>query len=638
MSRLLHAPAFLHVRQGIIARETFLGSPRMQKVRKIWEQPLSRCPNPGPKRYLRDLTQGNAVAKLNASAVAKLLTEFGQRTALRGGNPYRARAYSRAAESLLVLTAPLEKIVAQDRLRDIPGVGQAIADIILKLHKTGTHPALETMRGEMPEGVLEMLSIPGLKPEKVLKIHRELGVSSVDELEQAAREGRIQTVKGLGAALQSKILQGLEIRWQAHGQRHVHRAAELLAAAEKNLRESRLGLKRITRGGDFRRGCELVSDLSLVAEAGKLDGAPETLRVSDQFQVYFTDSERSGITLLLATGSEGHLEQLQALAKSKGLLLDTNGLMRGNKVVASRTEKEIYQALGLPFIEPELREGRNEIELARQNRLPTLVREEDIRGILHAHSVASDGVHTLEQMAEATRERGYSYFGVADHSRSAGYAGGLSIEAIGEQHAAIDRLNARYGGTFRVFKGIESDILPDGSLDYPDEILARFEFVVASVHSRFRLEEEVQTARIVRAVSNPYTTILGHMTGRQLLRRPGYDVDIEKVLAACAKHAVAVEINANPWRLDLDWRWHARALAFGCMMSINPDAHSTSELDLIHWEVEMARKGGVPKERVLTCLDLPAISKILTHSQACRSPRRGPGTSVRHGDRSRRMS
>jgi len=578
------------------------------------------------------------VAKLNASAVAKLLTEFGQRTALRGGNPYRARAYSRAAESLLALTAPLEKIVAQDRLRDIPGVGQAIADIILRLHKSGTHPALETMRREMPEGVLEMLSIPGLKPEKVLKIHRELGVSSVDELEQAAREGRLQTVKGLGAALQSKILQGLEIRRQAHGQRHVHRAAELLAAAEKNLRESRLGLKRITRGGDFRRGCELVSDLRLVAEAGKLDGAPETLRVSDQFQVYFTDSERSGITLLLATGSEGHLEQLQALAKSKGLLLDTNGLMRGNKVVASRTEEEIYQALGLPFIEPELREGRNEIELARQNRLPTLVREEDIRGILHAHTVASDGVHTLEQMAEATRERGYSYFGVADHSRSAGYAGGLSIEAIGEQHAAIDRLNARYGGTFRVFKGIEFDILPDGSLDYPDEILARFEFVVASVHSRFRLEEEVQTARIVRAVSNPYTTILGHMTGRQLLRRPGYDVDIEKVLAACAKHAVAVEINANPWRLDLDWRWHARALAFGCTMSINPDAHSTSELDLIHWGVEMARKGGVPKERVLTCLDLPAISKILTHSQACRSPRCGPGTSVRQGDRSRRMS
>jgi DNA polymerase (family 10) len=245
-------------------------------------------------------------------------------------------------------------------------------------------------------------------------------------------------------------------------------------------------------------------------------------------------------------------------------------LHRARKVIA-RTEEEIYAALGLAFIEPELREGKDEIALAVEQDLPKLVTDKDLRGILHAHTDRSDGVDTLEVMAEATRARGYHYFGVADHSKSAHYAGGLSVDEIDAQHAEIDRLNKRYGKSFRILKGIESDILADGALDYPDEVLARFDFVVASVHGRFKLDRKTQTQRVIRAVENPFTTILGHMTGRQLLRRPGYEVDIEAILAACPQHGVAVEINANPWRLALDWRWHRRALAFGCMMSINPD-------------------------------------------------------------------
>ena len=228
--------------------------------------------------------------------------------------------------------------------------------------------------------------------------------------------------------------------------------------------------------------------------------------------------------------------------------------------------------------------------------------DSDVAGILHAHTDRSDGVDTLETMAEATRSRGYQYFGVCDHSKSAHYAGGLSVEEIAEQQAEADALNRKYRSAFHIFKGIELDILADGSLDYPEDVLARFDFIVASVHGQFKMDRAAQTDRIIRAVSNPYTTILGHMTGRQLLRRPGYDIDIEKVLAACAEHGVAVEINANPWRLDLDWRWHETALRLGCMMSINPDAHSTREIDLTHWGVEMARKGGVPKEQVLNCL------------------------------------
>jgi DNA polymerase (family 10) len=280
-------------------------------------------------------------------------------------------------------------------------------------------------------------------------------------------------------------------------------------------------------------------------------------------------------------------------------------------VIASGTEKEIYGALGLQFVEPELREGRGEIERAAATALPKLVRGSDLRGVLHCHTDFSDGANSLQEMADATHRRGYSYFGVADHSQSAAYAGGLKLDDIKAQHALIDKLNARHGEEFRILKGIESDILLDGSLDYPDDVLGRFDFVVASVHSRFRLDRNAQTARIIRAVANPHTTILGHITGRLLLKRPGYEIDIDAVLRACADHGVTVEVNANPHRLDLNWRWHERALELGCMLSINPDAHSIGELDLTRWGVLSARKGGVPRERVLNCIDLARLQRFL---------------------------
>jgi DNA polymerase (family 10) len=259
-----------------------------------------------------------------------------------------------------------------------------------------------------------------------------------------------------------------------------------------------------------------------------------------------------------------------------------------------------------------LREGRGEIELARAGRLPELVKPEDVHGILHAHTDASDGIDTLEQMAEAARSRGYQYLGITDHSRSAHYAGGLSIAEIEQQHAEIDRLNANFGGTFRIFKGIESDILPDGSLDYPDDILREFDFIIGSVHSQFRMNKEVQTERILRAAANPFVTMLGHLTGRQLLRRTGYELDINRVIGACAKYGVAIEINGNPWRLDLDWRWHQRAIELGCLFSINPDAHSIREIDSsTHWGVAVARKGGVTPDRVVNALDAGAFAQWL---------------------------
>ncbi|MEY9403589.1 DNA polymerase (family 10) [Bradyrhizobium japonicum] len=544
---------------------------------------------------------------LDARGVATLLREYAQRTALRGGNPYRATAYSRAADSLAALAVPLDELIAEDRLTEIPGVGDAIADIITKLHKTGSHPSLEKLRKEIPEGVLEMLAVPGLRPEKVLRLYKDLGIASLAELEAAAKDDRIKKAKGLGVALQTKILQNLAIAKSGEGRLHLHRAAALLAHAQDSIRKARPELKRVTIAGDFRRGCELVGDLAIVAEAPGAAKAPNP-SPADGLQIRLSDRKHFGATLLFATGSAAHIEQLRTLAAEKEMRLEADGLHKGRTLIAGE-EADIYRALGLPFIAPELREGRGEIELALKGKLPKLVTDQDLRGILHCHTDASDGTETLETMAKATRQRGFEYFGVADHSKSAHYAGGLSVEEIAQQHREADRLNKRFGKDFRILKGIESDILADGSLDYDDDVLESFDFVVASIHGRFKLDRKAQMQRLLHAVSDPHTTIIGHMTGRQLQRRPGYEIDVEKVLRACAKHDVVVEINAHPWRLDLDWRWHQAALDFGCMLSINPDAHSISELDHMHWGVLMARKGGVSADRVLNAMTLPEITR-----------------------------
>jgi DNA polymerase (family 10) len=547
------------------------------------------------------------MARSRTQTVARQLREYAHPASLRGGNPYRAKAYLKAADSLGALVQPLDRIVAAGRLTEIPGIGETIADIITKLHQTGSHPSLERLRKEVPEGVLELFSVPGLRPEKILKLYRELDVSSLAELEAAAKEDRIRKIKGLGAALQSKVLQNLSIAHSGETQLHLHKAAGLLDHAISAVKQDHPEYSRVEIAGDFRRGCELVSDFALVAETNSpitSDESPGGLKLA------VTDKRHFGARLLHATGSAEHLQRLSNLAQDRGFALKPDGPYRGSKLVASVTENDIYKALGLQFVEPELREGRDEIARAAEHALSKLVRDQVLRGVLHSHTTASDGIETLETMAEATRARRFEYFGVADHSQSATYAGGLSLEEIAEQHREADRLNKRYGKSFRILKGIEADILGDGSLDYTDRVLSGFDFVVASVHSRFKMYRKEQTDRILKAIENPYTTILGHMTGRQLQRRPGYEIDVDKILKACAVYGVAIEINAHPWRLDLDWRWHQKALDYGCIFSINPDAHSIRELDHMHWGVEMARKGGVPRDRALNAMPL---QKLLRH-------------------------
>jgi DNA polymerase (family X) len=541
--------------------------------------------------------------QLTASEIAQLLREIGDRMALEGGNPYRARAYTRAAENLALSTIPLDQLIQDKRLTEIPGVGEALAGVITKLHETGDHPNLESKRSEVPQGVLEMLRIPGLKPDRIKKLYEELGITSLAELEEAAKSDRLKSTKGFGPAFQTKVLQGIEMSRRPQGQ-HLHRARAAISCAMAELQRTHPHLTLVTPAGEFRRGCELISTMALVAINPQLKGDNDTITAGDSLTIHVTNHQRYGIALLLATGSDQHIEALQAVAKHKGLILDGAGLRKGNRIIASKSEEDIYDALGLRFIAPELRETGKEVVLALKGNLPKLVTHKDIRGILHAHTTESDGEDTLEDMAQATKDRGYAYLGLTDHSQTAHYAGGLKPAEVLAQQKQIDALNIKFGSSFRIFKGIESDILPDGSLDYPGEILNSFDMVIASVHSQFRMGKVDQTERLLKAIANPHTTILGHVTGRQLTKRPGYEVDMERILQACAKHGVAIEINANPWRLDLDWRWCERGLELGCLFSIDPDAHSTEEIDNVGWGVLMARKGAVPKGRVLNTLSV----------------------------------
>jgi DNA polymerase (family 10) len=447
--------------------------------------------------------------KLTAAEISRMLREIGDRMVLDGGNTYRARAYNRAAENLALSTTPLDRLIKEERLTEIPRVGDALAGVITQLHETGSHPSLEAKRAEIPKGVLEMLRIPGLRPDRIKKLHKELGISSLTELEKAARSDRLTSIKGFGPAFQAKVLQGIEMSSRPQG-RHLHRAAGAFGYATSELERTHPHLTKITPAGEFRRGLELVSTLVLVAADPRLKGKNRTITAGDSLTVHVTSKDRYGITLLFATGSAEHIEALRIVAQSKGCTLDEDGLHKKHRILACRAEEDIYDALGLPFIAPELRETSAEVQMALEHKLPELIRGEDIRGVLHAHTTESDGADTLEDMAHATKSRGYAYLGLTDHSQTAHYAGGLKADEVLAQQKQIEKLNEKLGASFRVFKGIESDILPDGSLDYPDGILNSFDLIIASVHSQFRMKKSEQTERIIKSVTDPRTTILGH--------------------------------------------------------------------------------------------------------------------------------
>jgi DNA polymerase (family 10) len=474
------------------------------------------------------------------------------------------------------------------------GVGKSLALKITELQTNGSLAELNKLLGKTPNGVIEMLSIKGIGPKKVGQLWRELEVESIGELLYACNENRLIELKGFGEKTQAQVKKAIEFKMASAGKFHYY-AAEIVA--DKIIAEIKIKHPAVlvSLTGAIRRKCEIIEIIDvLIAEKINTENfiKPEN---SIPVNFIFCDKDNFYDTLINTTATAEHL-----------VLIDSFKASTKNK-----SEEAIYESLGMQYIEPELREGLNEVKLARNKNIPKLIEYKDLRGALHNHTKYSDGYNTLTEMAEECIKLGYEYFGVCDHSQSAFYASGMKPENVLKQFAEIEVLNKQLV-PFKIFKGIESDILNDGRLDYDEEILKQFDFVVASVHSNLKMDEEKANTRLIKAIENPHTTILGHPTGRLLLSRQGYPVNHKKIIDACAANNVAIELNAHPYRLDIDWRWIPYCLEKNVKISINPDAHVKEGLLDMYYGVCAARKGMLTKEMCLNAMSLTEIEKYFT--------------------------
>jgi DNA polymerase (family X) len=553
--------------------------------------------------------------------VARVLEEMAAMLEIKGENPFKVRAYENGAHAILGMQEDLAEAVETGTLRQVPGIGAGLSANIEALVRTGSLPYYEELKAAFPPGLRECIRVPGFSARKAKLVFDALGVDSLDSLEEACRSGRIASLKGFGAKTAEKILKGISTVRAGAG---LHKFSRARARAEESLtvlRAMRLAA-RVEIAGEIRRRCEIVGRAVFVAAAEDPGPIARAFRELPGIAEPFAEPEpqpdgeagpvrvrfgggligelvvappaQFGAAWLHATGSPAHLEALSSRALKRSLRLERGGLYkaRGKKPLAAASEEEIYAALGLSFVEPELRENAGEIEAAADGRLPALIRREDLRGLIHVHTTESDGRDSMDDMLAAVSAAGYRWVAITDHSQTAGYAGGLTPDRVLLQRAAIREARKHFEDLV-IFHGTEADILADGSIDYGDEFLDGFDVVVASVHSRFGLSREEQTRRLVRAVTNPRVTVLGHPTGRLLLSRDPIDVDLESVLDAAAASGCAVEINCSPDRLDLDWRFCRGAVERGIPMAIDPDAHSIGEIGLVPYGIGIARKGWV---------------------------------------------
>ncbi len=535
-------------------------------------------------------------------------------------NPFKIRMYSNAAQTIGYLKNELGRIPVEE-LETIDGIGKSIARSIGEINERGSFEYLDLLISRTPPGLLELISTKGIGPKKVKVLWEKLGVETVESLLEACEKNEVAKLKGFGPKSQELIARSLKFKKESRGKVRYPKAEQCALAIHHLLAES-FPRSRFELAGDFRRKSEVIHEIIIICGTDErkeittfLDQVDELkkdpkrcgpfswrgrfTKTDLSFALLFTNREKLVNELLWHTGSEKHL----ALAAGNQTSL---GRVVINQIF--KTEEEVYTELGMQFVVPELREGGFEIDLAKENKLPKLIRIEDLKGALHNHSEYSDGKNSIREMALKCMEMGLEYLGMSDHSKSAYYAGGLDEYQLEKQWLEIDMLNDELK-PFRIFKGIESDILNDGSLDYDEETLKNFDFVVASIHSGLNMTCRKATARLLRAIENPYTTILGHPTGRLLLVREGYPVDHKAVIKACAANGVIIEINANPWRLDLDWRWIYYAIGQGVLISINPDAHNTEGLEDIRYGVQMGRKGGLTAEMTFNAWPVEKVSE-----------------------------
>lgn len=546
---------------------------------------------------------------------------------LHDENPFKIRSYQSALTSLERGDQDIMDL-SNTELSQINGVGKSIIESIQNLKATETFPALDLLLEKTPTGILEILQIKGLGPKKVKTLWEEMGITSTHELMEACQSGKVALIKGFGGKTQESIIQNLEFKASNAGKWLYADIEETIESLETALKNS-IPNAKLAIVGDFARKLEIISNAEILIASNELGQVKSSLKALESIEWIPLESGPKTlrgkfkeidlrVTIHLSS-DEDFLWKKLALVASKhhliGLVDDQETMAEKLKKRDFSSEDEFFSKNRIQFIPTEMREGFGEIELAKENKIPELLKDSDLKGILHNHSTYSDGKHTLRQMAEYCKSLGYEYLGISDHSRTAFYAGGLDIEKVMKQQGEIDQLNQELA-PFKIFKGIESDILGDGSLDYPEEVLASFDFVVASVHSILNMDVRRATDRLIRAISNPYTTILGHPTGRLLLRREGYPIDHRAVIDACAAHNVVIEINANPWRLDLDWRWIRYAMDQGVKLSINPDAHEMDGYSDMKYGVLIGRKGGLTKEMTLNTLTGEEIDAYFAQRKA----------------------
>ena len=552
-------------------------------------------------------------------------------------NPFKIRAYEGTVNALEQLTVPVTDI-ERHGLPDRTGLSKTAAAKVAEMLDTGSFEELTRLLAATPPGVVELLKIKGIGPKKIRSLWKELGIESAEQLRQAAQNNEVSQLKGFGQKTQQAILEALEFTDQSRGKLLYPQAEELANDLQHRLAAT-AGVDQAAVAGEVRRRLETIETITLVAATTQPAAAHQLLKSLDGLT---PDPRRSGPLAWRGTATESGVKVEVLLTSpadfTNAVLLNSAAAAHLSEVVTDEarpgqpstlrhwlkkeqfsSEQALYERAGLQYVEPELREGLGELSRARAGKLPRLLEDQDLRGSLHNHSTYSDGSHSLREMATFLQGQGYEYLGICDHSQAAHYANGLPPERVRQQQQEIDALNQELA-PFRIFKGIESDILSDGSLDYPPTVLETFDFIVASVHSNLKMDEQKATNRVLRAIENPYTTMLGHPTGRLLLRREGYPLNHKAVIDACARHNVIIEINANPWRLDLDWRWVHYALEQGVQLSINPDAHHTNGYADMRYGVFMGRKGGLTKDMTFNARSVAEVADYFARRKAAIKP------------------
>lgn len=570
---------------------------------------------------------------LSNQQIAAVFANIADSMELLGEDRFKYQAYRRASETLAALPVSIQDYHARGALKKIPGVGAAISGKIVELLETGSLGFYERLRDKVPDGVVDVMRVPGIGPKTAWRLYQELGVSDIEELQAALGAGKISTLKGLGAKMEVRIREGLQKQTSAPERfllgEALPLAQDLVAAYRTALPE----LIDVSYAGSLRRSCPTIGDVDLVAAAVDATAAldafltlPHIAQVEQRSDnrvdvrlhngkacsLLVTTRENWGATLVAWTGSSAHRERLQQIAAERGLELQESSLVRDGTPVPTPTEDALYEALELPFIEPELREDWGEIEAARSGHLPVLLERAEICGDLHTHTSWSDGDGTVAEVAEAARARGYAYYAITDHGLYMGMVNGLDGARLRAQRVEIDEVNADYasrGIDFRLLQGIEVDILPDGSLALPDDVLATLDWVVASLHVSLRQDRRTVTERLLGAIRNPHVDCIGHPTGRLLLRREGADLDMDAILAAAAESGVVMEVDGSYPRLDLDAEYVKRALELGIPIAVDSDAHHPRELDGVDYGVLTARRGWAARENVVNTWSWEAIEQ-----------------------------